>query len=120
MVQASHSALSEEVYSVTLYCITAFTLIVQCYLLFLIQFKSIKSMDEYRYFLNNLTCCEMLFTSKLVYSPPQIIFLVVFDAVVAPSGIPNHLAGVVTGLSKYFRPEFQLFWVSEKNPSLKL
>lgn len=68
-VQALKFDLNEDVFSFVLYFVTAFTLTVQCYVFFLVQFKSPAPMAEYRHFLNNFTFWDTLFTSKFIRSP---------------------------------------------------
>jgi hypothetical protein len=91
--------LTIEVYDRILNTITVITLVVQFYVLYLVEYESAKSMWEYRYFLKSLMLWDMLFTFGV-------------DTLVAPYTIPNLFAGYFTGLAKYFRPEIQLCCVN--------
>lgn len=109
-------AFDEEIYGFILYCITVLTLIVQCCVLFLVQFRSPKQMNEYRYFLNNFMLWDMLFTSAFTCpSARNNLVLVVLGTAIAPYTISYGLACLITGWAKYLSPAFQLFWVSSSS-----
>ncbi|KAI6170843.1 Na+ channel domain containing protein [Aphelenchoides bicaudatus] len=76
--------------------VTIFTFIVQAYVFYLVQFKSPKSMKEYRYFLNTFTIWDMIFTIAASTS-------------LAPNSVQGIFGAEVAGWGRSFRPELQLF-----------